>query len=249
MHGQTLSTADNGAGAFRENGLLEAMPPEVRAAIMAVSEVVQLHAGDTIAEAGNDTTHALFPFDGAMLSLLIDIADGRGVEVATIGREGAYGGIISCGKTPAFSRTRVQNGGRALRISLNDLNALKDRHPFLRSLFCRYSDFLLSQVMQLVACNAFHTIEARAARWLLTARDRVGADRLSTTQEALAEMLGVQRTTVNAVVRELQSEGLVETRRGEIRITDGDALQRRACECYAAINRHFDEVLASFVAD
>ena len=118
------------------------------------------------------------------------------------------------------------------------LEEAKRRSPFIANLFCRFSDYLLAQVMQSVACNAFHSIPERAARWLLHAQDRAG-DRIELTQEALAGLLGVQRTTVNAVVRSLQDEGLIATGRGVVRVTDRAGLKRRACECYAAARRSF----------
>ncbi len=118
----------------------------------------------------------------------------------------------------------------------------KERSAHLRNLFCRYSDYLLAQIMQTVACNSFHPIEARAARWLLTAHDRAGS-RLELTQESLAGLLGVQRTTVNAVARELQDEGLITTRRGIIEVHDRDGLERRSCECYDRVERFFGDMV------
>jgi CRP-like cAMP-binding protein len=118
------------------------------------------------------------------------------------------------------------------------------RSAHIRDLFCRFSDYLLSQVMQSAACNAFHPIEARAARWLLTAQDRAGS-RIELTQEALAGLLGAQRTTVNAVARILQDEGLISTRRGVIQVMDRTGLKRRSCECYAAVERHFDGIIGT----
>ena len=148
--------------------------------------------------------------------MVVDLDDGRSVEVASIGREGAVGGIVSCGHSPAFSRAEVIVAGPALRVPMRIIEEAKARSGHLRNLFCRYSDYLLAQIMQSVACNSFHPIEARAARWLLTAQDRAGS-RLALTQESLAGLLGVQRTTVNAVARELQDEGLITTRRGNHR--------------------------------
>jgi CRP-like cAMP-binding protein len=116
------------------------------------------------------------------------------------------------------------------------------RSGHIRNLFCRFSDFLLSQVMQSVACNTFHAIENRAARWLLTAQDRAG-DRIVLTQEGLAGLLGVQRTTVNAVVGVLQDEGLIGIRRGAIQVVNRAGLKRRSCECYATVERHFTQVI------
>ncbi len=93
-------------------------------------------------------------------------------------------------------------GGPAYRVPMKALEEAKRQSTFISNIFCRFSDYLLAQVMQSVACNAFHSIPERAARWLLHAQDRAG-DRIVLTQEAFAGLLGVQRTTVNAVVREL----------------------------------------------
>jgi CRP-like cAMP-binding protein len=123
------------------------------------------------------------------------------------------------------------------------LEDAKARSPHLKNLFCRYSDALLAQVMQSVACNAFHPIEARAARWLLHAQDRAGGERLALTQESLAGLLGVQRTTVNAVARVLQEQGLIAYRRGAIQVVDRTGLSRAACGCYQAVEQHFKAVL------
>jgi CRP-like cAMP-binding protein len=124
------------------------------------------------------------------------------------------------------------------------LEDAKRRSPFIANLFCRFSDYLLSQVMQSVACNAFHPIEQRAARWLLHAQDRTG-DRIELTQQALADLLGVQRTTVNAVVQSLEQDGVISTGRGVIRVTDRAGLMRRSCECYERLERHFAAVIGT----
>ena len=127
---------------------------------------------------------------------------------------------------------------------MGKLEEAKGRSGHIRNLFCRFSDYLLAQVMQSAACNAFHPIEARAARWLLTAQDRAGS-RIELTQEALAKLLGAQRTTVNAVARILQDEGLISSRRGAIQVVDRVGLMRRACECYGAIESHFGGIIGT----
>ena len=177
-----------------------------------------------------------------MISLTVELSGGRSAEVASIGREGAVGGIVSCGHAPAFSRAEVLVPGPAFKVSMKSLEEAKNRSPFIANLFCRFSDYLLAQVMQSVVCNAFHSIPERAARWLLHAQDRAG-DRIELTQEAFAGLLGVQRTTVNAVVRELSSEGLIATGRGTIRVIDRAGLERRSCECYERLQEHFDGVI------
>ena len=178
-----------------------------------------------------------------MVSMVVELS-GRSVEAASVGREGAIGGIVSCGHAPAFSLGKVQVAGAALELPMNALENAKQASPFIANIFCRYSDYLLAQVMQSVACNAFHAIPERAARWLLTAQDRAG-DRLELTQEALAGLLGVQRTTVNAVVATLEGEGLIASGRGVIRILSRSGLEARACSCYRALESHYGAVIGS----
>jgi CRP-like cAMP-binding protein len=224
------------------NRLLSTFPADLRSLVDEKGKVVDLDLGASVLRRGVDVDGALFPFGPTMVSLVVDMDDGRSVEVASIGREGAVGGIVSCGHSPAFSRAEVMVAGPAFRVPMAIVEEAKSRSGHLRNLFCRYSDYLLAQIMQTVACNSFHPIEARAARWLLTAQDRAG-NRLALTQESLAGLLGVQRTTVNAVARELQDEGLITTRRGIIEVHDREGLERRSCECYDRVESFFGDIV------
>ena len=230
--------------AFAGNRLLSTFPAEARAAIEPSASVVDLELGSVVHASGEDVVTSYFPFGPTMISLRVELMDERSIEVASIGQEGAVGGIVSCGRAPAFAHAEVMVAGPALRVPMPLLEEAKMRSGHIRNLFCRFSDFLLAQVMQSAACNAFHPTEARAARWLLTAQDRAGS-RIELTQEALAGLLGAQRTTVNAVARILQDEGLISTRRGVIQVIDRVGLKRRSCECYAALDQHFGGVIGS----
>ena len=227
--------------AFAGNRLLSTFADEARTLFEAKAEILDLKLGETVLERGRQVDSSLFPFGQTVVSMVVDV-DGRSIEVASVGDEGAVGGIISCGHAPAYTRAIVLIAGPALKLPMADLEAAKARSGFINNLFCRYSDYLLAQVMQSAACNVFHSVQARTARWLLTAQDRAGS-RLQLTQEALAGLLGAQRTTVNAAVRSLQEAGLVELRRGAIQILDRDGLKQTACECYGRLERHFDHVI------
>jgi CRP-like cAMP-binding protein len=228
--------------AFIDNRLLATFPMELRQSLRDQVEIVQLVAGDLVLQRGTDVDSSLFPFGTTMISMIVDLGEGRSVEVASIGREGAVGGIVSCGHAPAFARAVAIVGGPAARLPMRVIEDAKARSGHLRNLFCRYSDYLLAQIMQSAACNSFHTIEQRAARWLLTAQDRAG-DRLELTQEAFAGLLGVQRTSINAAARVLIDEGLITTRRGSIAVLDRVGLEARACECHARVERFFGDVV------
>jgi CRP-like cAMP-binding protein len=236
-----LNRADE---AFAGNRLLSTFSTEARALLEPFGTVVQLEAGDVVLDRGSQVRSSFFPVGSTTISLAVELSRGRSIEVASIGREGAVGGIVSCGHAPAFSHAVVLVGGPALKVPMEALEDAKRRSAFIANIFCRFSDYLLAQVMQSVACNAFHSIDERAARWLLHAQDRAG-DRIELTQEELAGLLGVQRTTLNAAVRSLQDDGLLAIGRGVVRVTDRAGLKARSCECYDALERHFISVVGS----
>lgn len=236
-----LTRADE---AFTGNRLLSTFSTEARALIEPFGEMIELNPGEVVLSKGEQVASSVFPVGPTMISMTVELSGGRSAEVASVGREGAVGGIVSCGHAPAYSRSEVLVPGPAFRVPMEALENAKRRSQFISNLFCRFSDYLLAEVMQSVVCNAFHSIPERAARWLLHAQDRAG-DRIELTQEAFAGLLGVQRTTVNAVVQTLQSEHLVATGRGVIRVTDRAGLKRRSCECYERLQEHFDSVIGA----
>ena len=240
----TIDELNQADQAFSGNRLLSTFSREARALIEPYGAVVDLEPGDEVLIRGEQVRSTLFPFGPAMITMVVELGHSRSIEVASIGAEGAVGGIVSCGHAPAFSRAEVLVRGPALRVPMEALEDAKSRSHFIGNLFCRYSDYLLSTVMQSVACNAYHSINERAARWLLHVQDRAG-DRIELTQEALAGLLGVQRTTVNAVIKELTSEDLISTRRGTVRVIDRAGLKRRACECYERLQDHYAAVIGS----
>ena len=236
-----LTQADE---AFSGNRLLSTFSREARALIEPYGELVDLRQGETVLHRGDQVQASLFPIGPTMISISVELTGNRTIEVASIGLRGAVGGIISCGQAPTFAKATVLVPGRAYRVPMHALEDAKRRSHFIANIFCRFSDYLLAQVMQSVACNAYHSIPERAARWLLHAQDRAG-DRIELTQEALAGLLGVQRTTVNAVVRDLTEENLIATGRGVVRVTDRAGLKRRACECYQRLEDHFGSVIGA----
>ncbi len=236
-----LSRADT---AFAGNRLLSTFNAEDRGLIEPHGELVELDVGDVVLKRGEQVRSSLFPVGPTTISMGVELSGGRSVEVASVGREGAVGGIISCGQAPAYSHAVVLVPGPAFKVPMEALEEAKRRSQFVANLFCRFSDYLLSQVMQSAGCTAFHSIPERAARWLLHTQDRAG-DRIELTQEALAGLLGVQRTTVNAVLRALQDEGLVASGRGVVHVTDRAGLKRRSCECYDQLEQHFAAVIGA----
>jgi CRP-like cAMP-binding protein len=195
-----------------------------------------LHAEGEIAE------DVYFPA-GAILSVIAQMEDGRAVECCSIGRESAYGLAFPFGAKTAVNRVIVQMPGRCYLAPVQRVRAVAARSPSLLEAMSRHLQGAGAQTEQSVACNALHDVEARLSRWILMSADRTDESPLPLTQEAMAFMLGVQRTTVTTAARALQSAGLISYRRGEITLIDRDALEDAACECYAAFRQKFHQVV------
>jgi CRP-like cAMP-binding protein len=178
-----------------------------------------------------------------MVALLVMLRDGKAVEATIIGREGVFGGIVTSPDHPSFVKAIAQVPGRCARIATSRVQGAKEQSAELRDLFSRYADALLAQVLQSVVCNAFHPMQQRFARRLLAAQERIGGNELPLTQDYLAQILGVHRSTVIRVARPLQEDGIIQYARGYITVLNRPKLEKAACECNGAIARHFDRVL------
>ena len=201
------------------------------------------NCGDVLFEPGETVRYAYFPCGPSLISYLVVLDDGRAIEVALIGREGAVGGIVSQGRLPAYAKAEVQFPGPFLRMDLTKLEESKMRSLTLRHLFARYADCLFAQVFQAVACNAAHSIEQRTAKWLIAAMDRTGAPTIPLTQEQLSMMMGVGRSYISRVIGVFKRQGIIETRRGSLIVSNLDRLREIACRCNESVRRHFDDVL------
>ena len=204
--------------------------------------LVEMDKGRLICDPGDPIETIYFPHD-CVISLMTLMESGVAIESATVGREGAFGLQAAIAPRLAMSRAIVQVPGRASRMSAAALAEACRRAPAMMSLIDRHNDALFGHAIQSVACNALHGVESRFCRWLLTCRDRIDTDTVSLTQEFLADMLGVQRTTVTAIAGGLQSRGLIRYRRGIVDILNRPALEAAACECYDTVRRNYERLL------
>ena len=185
-----------------------------------------------------DTVHTVWFPESGMASLMSPMLNGDLIETAIVGCEGAIGFIEACGSAITFSRVAVQAPGRFWRIPASAYREAYGRCEALRLLIHDHMELTLAESRQVIACRNLHAVDERLAWWLLEAQDRLGEDTLPLTQEFLAVMLGVQRTTVTEHASRLQDEGLIRYRRGVIEVLDRRGLEARACECHAT-TQHF----------
>ena len=216
------------------NRLLAALPDEVFTHLEPDLRQLTLPQGVVCYGAGDPIDQVYFPHTG-MISQLIATGDGDMVETSSIGREGAVGLQCGLGSRLSFTRATVQIPGRFSAISAARFEHAASGNAGLRDLIMHYTETLWAEAQQNAACNAIHDGSSRLCRWLLQCADRTGSEQLLLTQEFLAEMLGVRRTTVTLLAQELQKKGIVRYSRGRIAILDRPALKACACECYEAV--------------
>src|SRR5262249_51196592 len=153
------------------------------------------------------------------------------------------------GHLPAYCRIVIKYPGPVAQLRVGVLQEAKSRSRTLRFLFARYADCLLAQIFQSTACNAIHSIEQRAAKWILAAIERTGDDMVPLTNEQLATMLGVGRSYTSRVIQTLKAEDILETKRAALLVRNFDALKARACQCNESVKAHFDIVLKGLYPD
>jgi CRP-like cAMP-binding protein len=226
----------------RSNRLLGALETASRTRIDSHLEPVSLKLGVIVCEAGGLLKHAYFP-QGSVLSLLTVLENGSAIETANIGREGAFGLFAAMYSRASFNRCLVQLEGDMVRCPIDLLKSEFRRSEHVRDLFVSYSETLLSQVQQTVACNAMHTTEEKICRWLLMMHDRAEGEALPYTHEFLSQMLGANRKSVTLAAQSMQTAGLISYRRGKIQVLDRPGLEKASCECYAIVRERFDAFL------
>jgi CRP-like cAMP-binding protein len=193
-----------------------------------------LPQGLVLTESGDEVDQIYFPQAG-MLSLLAVLRDGKAIETATVGREGVVGAMAGLGLYKSLVRVVVQMPTSCTKIAAPHFRTVASGSDAVRNLCIRYNEVLLSQARVTAACNALHSIEARFCRWLLQSADRAASETVPLTQEFLAEMLGVRRTSVTEVASKVQASGAITYSRGVIKILDRAALLRTSCECYETL--------------
>lgn len=223
------------------NFFLSALKPDDLEALTSNMTEVALAEAQVLFDTGAPVDTIYFP-GSACVSIVTVMSDGKAVETSTVGRESIV--ALIDGLTAQTSRSRVfaQIGGSAMRIAASTFRAQLAERPDLMALALLHIRATTLQAEQGVACNATHGVQGRLARWLLMTQDRVGVDAFPLTQEYMAVMTGVQRSTVSTMASALKRTGVIDYSRGRLSILDREALMGHACECYAVVGAQFEEL-------
>ena len=216
------------------NRLLAVLPPAEFAVVALMLTQVTLEIGQPLHRAGEIIDDVYFPETG-FISALAVLSDGYHLEIGLIGAEGVAGVSVILGSNTSYSEAMCQTGGTAWKMTPTHLRKAAIELPRFRDLLLRYVEVFHIQVAQTAACNAHHELGQRLARWLLGAHDRSGVVELSLTQDLIATMLGVRRSTVSVAAGQLQKAGFIRYQHGLITIIDRTGLENAACECYESV--------------
>jgi CRP-like cAMP-binding protein len=224
------------------NRLLDLLPAEQIDRLRPALRAEALHLNQILQARGKPVEMVYFPTSG-MISIVATMRDGASIEVGIAGREGMLGIQAVLGDDVSLNEAMVQIPGSALRLPADLLHREAQTNPPLRNILLHYVQAYLNSATQSAACNRAHLLEQRLARWLLTARDRAGTDRLPLTHEFIAMMLGVRRAGVTVAAQSLAGGGLIHYAHGRITIADREGLEVAACECYEITKREYARLL------
>ncbi|MCC7200387.1 MAG: Crp/Fnr family transcriptional regulator [Gammaproteobacteria bacterium] len=224
------------------NRLLGAFSRAERARIYPHLQLAQMPLGKVICESGGTLRHVYFPVN-CIISLLYVLEDGASAEIALVGHEGLVGVSLFMGGDTTPSRAVVQSAGCAYRLPARMLQDEFHADTTIQSLFLRYTQALITQMSQTAVCNRHHSVDQQLRRWLLLSLDCLEGDKLSMTQELIANMLGVRREGVTEAAGRLQKLGVIHYSRGHITVVDRPRLEALCCECYSVVKRETDRLL------
>ena len=230
-----------------QNHLLGALSAIERERLYPHLQLVPMPLGKVLYESGDVMRHVYFPTD-SIISLLYVLEDGASAEISVVGNEGLIGVALFMGGETTPSRAIVQSAGFAYRLIGQLLKEEFHRNGGMQLLLLRYTQALLTQMAQTAVCNRHHSVDQQLCRWLLLSLDRLSSNKLSMTQELIANMLGVRREGVTDAAGKLQKLGVIQYARGRITVLDRPKLEKLCCECYAVVKKETDRLLPQALA-
>jgi len=227
----------------QQNQLLAALSPAEQKRLYPHLRLVPMSLGKVLYESGDLLRHVYFPTN-SIVSLLYVLADGASAEISVVGNDGLIGIALFMGGETTPSRAIVQSAGHAYRLIGQRLKDEFHRNGEMHLLLLRYTQALITQMAQTAVCNRHHSVDQQLCRWLLLSLDRLSTNRLTMTQELVANMLGVRREGVTEAAGKLQKLGVIEYRRGQITVLDRRELEQLCCECYGVVKKESDRLLS-----
>jgi CRP-like cAMP-binding protein len=224
------------------NYLLATLAGEERTRLFPNLRLVPMPLGKVLYESGDVLRDVYFPVD-SIVSLLYVMADGASAEISVVGNEGLIGVALFMGGETTPSRAIVQSAGHAYRLPGQLLKEEFHRNGAMQLLLLRYTQALITQMAQTAVCNRHHSVDQQLCRWLLLSLDRLPSNKLTMTQELIANMLGVRREGVTDAAGKLQKLGVIRYARGQITVLDRPKLEKLCCECYAVVKKETDRLL------
>jgi CRP-like cAMP-binding protein len=226
----------------RKNQLLAALPETELQRWLPHLEYLDMRLGEVLYEAGSTLSHVYFPTT-AIVSLLYVMKNGESAEIAVVGNDGVVGISLFMGGDSTPSRALIQSAGGAYRLTAQLMKEEFDRGGPVLHLLLRYTQALITQMVQTAACNRHHSLDQQLCRWLLLSLDRLQGTEMLMSQDLIANMLGVPRDGATEGALKLQKAGLINYAEGRIRVLDRGALEKRSCECYAVVKKEYDRLL------
>jgi len=227
---------------LRRNHLLAALSAGALERVRPHLRLVEMPLGKVLYEPGDLLSHVYFPTD-CIVSLLYVLTDGSSAEISVVGNDGVIGIALFMGGETTPSRALVQSGGHAYELHGQLLKNEFHRDGAMQLLLLRYTQALITQMAQTAVCNRHHSVDQQLCRWLLLSLDRLSGNRLTMTQELIANMLGVRREGVTEAAGKLQKLGVIKYQRGQITVMDRPRLEQLCCECYAVVRKESDRLL------
>jgi CRP-like cAMP-binding protein len=227
--------------------LLAALPEAELKRWLPHLEYVDMPLGEVLYEAGSTLSHVYFPTT-AIVSLLYVMQNGESAEIAVVGNDGVVGISLFMGGDSTPSRALIQSGGGAYRLRAQLMKEEFDRGGPVLHLLLRYTQALITQMVQTAACNRHHALDQQLCRWLLLSLDRLQGTDMVMTQALIAHMLGVSLEGATEGALKLQTAGLIDYTRGRIRVLDREGLEKRTCECYAVVKKEYARLLPDRLA-
>lgn len=224
------------------NHFLKSLPPTNARMLQPLLKLVNHPGGTSLSKTGQPVERVYFPYSG-IVSYTVRFSSGEVVEAGMIGRNSVVGASAPLDDCVFSNDTTVQVNTTGTAVDAGKFKQLLAESDGFRGLLARHEEMTLAQAQQIAACNAVHDLDQRLSRWLLQARDLLNSDLLPLTQELLAQILGVHRSSVTLIAKRLQQAGLVDYHHGKIRILDVEGLKEVSCECYEALNAHFRRII------